>query len=205
MQPNYQLPTGQVKPPKISGQQYVQIPNFDAGQQQLYQGGINAANQGGGFQSTIDFLQKLAGGDESSFSQLEAPAYRAYEKNIGSLANRFAGYGALDSSSFRNAAQEQASTMGENLASQRMGIQDQATQRLLQLFQGLLQQKPTSSGYLPEGGTDYGSLIGQLIGQSLPQLLAMLGGGVAGPAGAVGGSIVGNAIGGMPGTGLGGR
>lgn len=163
-------PTG-ISAPKanISGYKLRNVPNYTPQQMQLFSqllGGL----QGSGIGKGLENLQGLAGGEEEGFDQLEAPAYSAFQKGIGQLGSQFAGLGALNSSGFQNAAAGQARQLGENLGAQRMGIQQNALERLLGLSDTLLGKKPFDSFLEKKSG------FGDILKHALPGILSLLGG-----------------------------
>ena len=113
------------------------------------------------------FLSKLAGGDEGTFNQIEAPALRQFNGLQGNLASRFSGMGGLGarhSSGFQNTANQAASDFAGQLQGQRQSLQQQALSDLMGYSNQLLGQQPNS-----------------LIEKQKPfwqQLLTSLGGGV---------------------------
>lgn len=154
-------PTGST-PPKanISGYNTRNVPNFTPQQMQLFQqllGGVSGGLGGG-----LDFLSRLAGGDESAFSESEAPAYSAYEKALGQLGTRFAGLGAMGSSAFQNATSGAAGTLAENLAANRTNLQQSAIEKLLGLSSNLLGQRPYDT--FLEKKPDFWGGLGNLLG-----------------------------------------
>lgn len=90
------------------------------------------------------FLSRLAGGDESTFQQLEAPAMRQFQGLQGQLASRFSGMGlgGRRSSGFQNASNQAVSDFAEQLQSQRLNLQRQAIQDLMGISNNLLSQRP---------------------------------------------------------------
>lgn len=155
----------------ISGYKLRNVPNYSPEQMQIFSqllGGL----QGGGLEKGLQRQQGLAGGDEEEFGRLEAPAYSAFQKGIGQLSSQFAGAGALNSSGFQNAASEQARLLGENLGSQRMGIQNNALDRLLGLSDKLLGAQPFQQ-FLEKKrtGWDTAGDITSIIAKILPLLL----------------------------------
>ena len=122
-----------------------QLPNMAPNQMELLNqliGGIKPGVSGG-----IQYLNKLASGDESLFQQLEAPAHRQFEENLGKIGNRYSHLGAQDSNYFENAVSGEGAKMAENLASQRMGLQNQAIKQLLGQSNQLLGAKPYEYGF----------------------------------------------------------
>jgi hypothetical protein len=140
----------------ISGYNVRQLPLYTADQQQLFNailGGVSpGAKQG------IDYLSRLAGGDESAFQAGEAPAYRSFQHGIDEIAKRYAAKGALGSSGFRQAASGAAGELGENLAARRQQLQMSAIERLLGLSSGLL-SKPAEETLLEPKNPTYGDLF----------------------------------------------
>jgi hypothetical protein len=144
-----QAPTGMApQKAKIPGYKHRQIPNMTPAMMELMQ----ALTQGltPGAASGTDFLSKLAGGDESMFEQLEAPAYAAFEKLLGQTGTRFSDLGARDSSYFENAVAGQGVELAQNLQSQRLGIRNQAIQSLLGNSQQALNQRPYENIVTPK-------------------------------------------------------
>ena len=125
------------KPPKApSG--YKSFQQFTPDQMQLFQQLFSQV-------SPDSFLSKLAGGDQSQFEQMEAPAMRQFNELQGNLSSRFSGMGGLGarkSSGFKNTSNAAASNFAEQLQSQRLGLQRQAIQDLMGMSGSLLQQQP---------------------------------------------------------------
>jgi hypothetical protein len=126
--------TGNVIP---KGYRQGQLQQFTPEQMQLFQ-------QMFGQLGPDSFLSKLAGGDQSAFEQMEAPALRQFQGLQGQLASRFSGMGtgARRSSGFQNTTNQAASDFAQQLQSNRIGLQEGALQQLHQLANSLLQQKP---------------------------------------------------------------
>lgn len=163
----------------ISGYKVRQTPNFSPEQMQLFQQLLGGLMGGGGLGGGLDFLSKLAGGDEEAFAQAEAPAYSAFQKSLGQLGSRFAGLGAMDSSGFQQATAGAAGDFAQNIQAQRLGMQNDAISRLLGLSQNLLGQKPYDT-FLEEkkGGFDWGGLLGGAAGSFLGPMGGALGKGI---------------------------
>jgi len=181
-------PTGFSAPRgNVAGYKLKNVPNYTPEQMQIFSqllGGL----QGGGLEKGLQQQQGLAGGDEEAFGQLEKPAYSAFQKTLGQIGTRFGGLGAMGSSAFQNATSGAAQSLAENLGSQRMGIQNNALDRLMGLSDKLLGAEPFSQFLEPKSkGFDFGSLLGGLggkaigglgggIGQALlPKILKLLG------------------------------
>jgi len=89
-------------------------------------------------------VSRLAGGDQSSFEQMEAPAHRDFQSMLGQFGSRFSGMGmgGQKSSGFKNALTAASSNFAENLASRRQELQRQALFDLMGLSGALLGQRP---------------------------------------------------------------
>jgi hypothetical protein len=142
------------------------------------------------------YLSQLAGGDQSFFDEIEAPAKAQFAGSLGNIASRFSqgggGPGALSSrrsSGFQNATTAAASNFAQQLQAQRQGLQRQAIDDLMRLSGTLLNQRPYETfAYEKPQKQGWGGLIGAGIGG--------IGGGlIGGPAGAIGGAGLGYNIG----------
>jgi hypothetical protein len=127
----------------IPGYNLATIPRLNPQSKNLFQsllGGIDQSQLGQGLGQT----SRLAGGDQSQFAQMEAPALRQFQDLGANLASRFSGLGsgARYSSGFQNALAGEAGNLSERLASNRMGLQRQAIQDLLGLSQSLFGNQP---------------------------------------------------------------
>lgn len=137
------------------------------------------------------YLSKLAGGDQSTFDQVEAPAFRQFNQQVGNLASRFSGMGGTGSrrsSGFQNASTQAASNFAQDLQSNRQNLQRQALTDLRGLSQELLsarpyevglEEKPQGFDWLGAGGALAGGVGGFFLG---------------GPAGAAQGAQLGNSL-----------
>lgn len=157
-----------------------QISTMSPQQQQLFSSLIGKL--GGGAGQGVDYLSRLAGGDQSMFSEMEAPAYSAFNKQLGNIGSRFADVGAIGSSGFQNATSGAAAQLGESLASKRGELQRGAIERLLGLSSELL-GKQTFGFEDKDQGFDWGSLIGTLGGAAGSAFLGPIGGAVGKGAG----------------------
>jgi hypothetical protein len=90
------------------------------------------------------YLSRLAGGDQSLFEEMEAPAHRQFQEKLGYLGSRFsnAGMGARRGSGFQNATNQATSDFAMNLQANRQALQRQAIQDLHGMSQNLLNQRP---------------------------------------------------------------
>lgn len=116
------------------------------------------------------YLSKLAGGDQSAFDEIEAPALRQFNELQGGLASRFSGMGGLGarkSSGFQNSANAQASNFAQELQSQRQGLMSNARNELFNMSNSLLSQKPYENFLVEKQkkqGMDWGGLGGAALG-----------------------------------------
>jgi hypothetical protein len=93
------------------------------------------------------YLSKLAAGDESAFTEMEAPAWRQFQEAQGQLGSRFSQLapGAMSAqrgSGFQNQAGQLGSDFAMQLASKRQELSRQALQDLFGLSESLLNQRP---------------------------------------------------------------
>lgn len=152
------------------GYQNYKLNNFTPEMQKLFQQLISQIGPGAG--KGLGFLSQLAGGEESAFEGLEAPAYASFNKTLGQIGSRYAGAGAQDSSSFQNSIAGAGQNLAQNLQSQRTGLQLGALQQLLGQSNQLLGMRPFENVLQPEsnGSPDFMGLLGAL----LPQLLKLI-------------------------------
>jgi hypothetical protein len=98
------------------------------------------------------FLSKIAGGDQSAFAEMEAPALRQFQELQGGMASRFSqgggaggGQRALSSrgsSGFQNTMNQATSDFAQQLQGQRLGLRNQALKDLMSMSGELLNKKP---------------------------------------------------------------
>jgi len=158
---------------------------------------MNLFSQMFGQVSPDSYLSKLAGGDQSQFAQMEAPAMRQFGEQQAGLASRFAGMGgtgALRSSGAQNVMTSASQNLAAQLQSNRQNLMRQAQQDLFGMSRDLLGQRPYSE-YLLEpqaeepsfwekllgglsggAGTALGMFGGQAAGKGLSSLGGMFGG-----------------------------
>lgn len=141
------------------GYQQGQLQQFSPEQMQLFQ-------QMFGQVGPESFLGKLAGGDQSQFEAMEAPAMKQFAGLQGQLASRFSGMGmgARRSSGFQNTANQATSDFAQQLQSQRMGLQRQAIQDLMGMSGQLLGQRPYEQFLTPKQKPFWQELVGNLAG-----------------------------------------
>lgn len=129
--------TGDVVP---SGYRTGGLQQFNPEQMQLFQ-------QLMGMMGPDSFLSKLAGGDQSMFEEMEAPAWRQLQEAQGGLASRFSGMGggamsARKGSGFQNMANQQSQDFAMGLQSQRQQLQQQALMDMMNMGNMLMGQRP---------------------------------------------------------------
>ncbi len=139
------------------------------------------------------FLSKLAGGDQSQFDEMEAPALRQFNELQGNLASRFSsmGMGGRKSSGFQNASNAAAQDFAGQLQSNRQNLQRQALQDLMGYSSNLMQQRPYDTG-LAEKRQKQPSGWGGAIGAGLGGAAGFFAGG---PMGAMQGAQLGYGLG----------
>jgi hypothetical protein len=157
--------TGSVSKLKGTGYNQVTIPNKTPQQMGLFNQGAEGLSQG--FPQILQQLMQMAqGGDEKSWGQLEAPAMRQFGELQGNIASRFsgAGTGARRSSGFNNAQSGAATDLAERLQSNRLGLQNQAQQSLMQMYQNLIGQDLNTTSLIPKKKKWWEELIPSLAG-----------------------------------------
>jgi hypothetical protein len=136
---------------------------------------------------------KLAGGDEETFRQIEAPAMKQFQGFQGQMASRFSGMGmggARNSSGFQNTANQASSDFAMQLQSQRQQLMSQAIKDLMGMSHSLMNEQPYETNLIKkdQSSSGWGGLTGAAVGG--------LGGFFAGgPAGALTGANMGYNIG----------
>lgn len=123
-----------------SGYKEGRLQQFTPEQMQLFQSLFGHLGPGSN-------LARLAGGDQSMFEQMEAPAMRQFQGLQGQLASRFSGMGtgARRSSGFQNTMNQASSDFAQDLQSRRMDLQRQALQDLMGMSSNLLGQRPSDN------------------------------------------------------------
>jgi hypothetical protein len=144
------------------GYQSAQLQQYTPEQMQLLNQGIS--NLG-----PDSYLSKLAGGDESTYEQMEAPAHRQFQGQLGQLGNRFSGMGmgARRSSGFQNTATAATSNFAQELMAKRHDLRRQAMKDLHEMSSELLDKRPYERGFAkkPERQpSGWGSFAGGLVG-----------------------------------------
>jgi len=172
--------TGSMSGNKIpKGYKSGQMQQFTPEQMQLFQQLFSNV-------SPDSYLSKLAGGDQSLFEEMEAPAMRQFQGLQGGLASRFSGMGlgGRHSSGFQNTSTQAASDFAQNLQSQRQGLQMDAIKQLMGMSSDLLGQRPYEQFLVqkqqksPLGG--WGGALGAGLGGLAGFLSPMPGGAMAG-------------------------
>lgn len=123
-----------------------QLQQFTPEQMQLFQSLFSQVAPG-------SYTSRLAGGDESLFQEMEAPALRQFAGLQGNIASRFSGMGGLGSrrsSGFQNTMNQAASEFAQDLQSKRQGLQRQAIMDLMGISSELLGQRPYEKFLVPK-------------------------------------------------------
>jgi len=135
---------------------FQKLPNFTPEMMQLFQ---SLFGQLGPNSRTA----RLAGGDESIFNEIEAPAYSQFTAGLGGLASKFSGMGgtgARKSSGFQNAGSQALSEFSQSLQSNRQALSSQALKDLFSMSNMLLSQRPHE--YVEEKPSFWESFFGGL-------------------------------------------
>ncbi|SRR5258706_9925068 len=164
-----------------------QMPNFTPEQMQLFQSLFSHVGPD-------SFLSKLAGGDQETFNQMEAPAMRQFSELQGGLGSRFSGMGmgSRNSSGFQNTANQASSNFAQDLQSRRQDMMRQALKDLMGMSGDLLGQRPYENYAVAPKQKK--SFLQSLMGGAAPMIGAGLGGFFGGPSGASTGFNAGNAF-----------
>jgi len=139
------------------------------------------------------YLSKLAGGDQSMFGEIEAPALRQFSALQGNLASRFSGMGGLGarkSSGFQNTMNSAASNFAQELQSNRKNLQRQAIMDLMGLSNQLLEQRPYENFMIKKQQSPWAGILGKLAGAVPGALAGFMSGGPAGAAMGSGSSVM---------------
>src|SRR5271169_5424998 len=174
-----------------------QISQFDPQQMDLYRSLFSQLGP-------KSYLSRLAGGDESLFEEMEAPAFRQFNRLQGETASRFSGMGmgARRGSGFKNEANQQTSNFAQDLQSRRQELQQQAIRDLMGMSNELLGQRPYDKFLVEKpqkqqtGGGWGGAASGAASGAAT--------GSMFGPWGALAGGVIGGGLGYFAGGGGGG-
>lgn len=169
-----------------SGYRKYAVQNFTPEQMDLF-------SQMKGMLGPEGFLARLAGGDQSQFDEMEAPALRQFNELQGNMASRFSGMGlgGRNSSGFKNASNAAAQDFAGQLQSNRQNLQRQALMDLMGYSQDLMNQRPYDTGF-SEKRQKQPSGAGGLIGAGIGGVGGFFAGG---PMGAMQGAQLGYGIG----------
>ena len=183
---NNQAGMSMMKEKVPSGYKKGQLNNYTPEQMQLFQQMFSHAGP-------ESYLSRLAGGDQSLFEEMEAPAMRQFNQLQGQNASRFSGMGmgARRGSGFQNSQNQITSDFAQDLQANRQNLQRQALQDLRGLSGELLGQRPYEQFLVPKQqkqGVDWSGLAGAGVGG--------IGGFFAGgPMGALTGASIGYGVG----------
>lgn len=152
--------TGMMKEKIPSGYKKGAINNFTPEQMNLFQ-------QMFGQVGPESYLSKLAGGDQATFDQMEAPALRQFSELQGGLASRFSGMGGLgarNSSGFKNTMNSYASNFAQELQANRQNLMSNARNELFNMSNQLLNQRPQETSLIKKQDSGWGQMFGKLFG-----------------------------------------
>lgn len=168
-----------------SGYSKGQLQQFTPEQLELFKSLFSNVGEG-------SYLSRLAGGDQSMFDEMEAPAMRQFQGLQGQLASRFSGMGmgGRRSSGFQNMSNQATSDFAQDLASKRQGLQRQAIMDLMGMSGDLLNQRPYEKFLTQKDRSSSG--WGGLIGAGLGGVGGFFAGG---PGGALSGAKIGYDVG----------
>lgn len=142
--------------------------------------------------SPDSYLGRLAGGDQSAFEEMEAPAMRQFSALQGNIGSRFAGMGqgGIKSSGFKNTMNTAANQFAQDLASKRMEHRRNAIKDLMGFSEMLMGQQPYETGLVekPQKQSGWNAFAGG-VGGAIPG--AITGFLTGGPPGAVAGAATG--------------
>lgn len=152
---------------KFGGGKVYNEQNYTPEQMELYR--KYAGMQGPGQQH----MARMAEGSEEDWEALEAPAMRQFGAFQGANASRFSGMGGLGarkSSGFQNDMSSASQSMAEQLQSNRLGLQRQATNDLWSMNNDILNKRPfTQSRMEPKRGG-----MENFMTEMLPMLMKIL-------------------------------
>jgi hypothetical protein len=137
-----------------------QMQQFTPEQMQLFQ-------QMFGHLGPDSFLGRLAGGDQSQFEEMEAPAWADFQSGLGQLGSRFAGMGSgsMKSSGFKNTGTAAASQFAQQLQGNRMNIRNNAIESLMNMSNNLLQQKPYENFLMKKEPSFWSKILSGIMSQ----------------------------------------
>lgn len=151
--------TGQMQEKIPSGYKKGMLQQFTPEQMELFQ-------QLFGHVGPESYLSRLAGGDQSLFGEIEAPALKQFNQLQGQIGSRFSGMGtgATRSSGFQNTMNSAAQDFAGQLQSQRQSLQQQALQDLMGMSNQLLGQKPFETTLTEKPKSGWESFLSSLAG-----------------------------------------
>lgn len=175
------------------GYNVAQLQNYDPQQQELYQRNFQQV-------APDSYTARLAGGDQSLFTEIEDPAMRQFAALQGNTASRFSGGGggrgamsSRRSSGFQNTMNQATSDFAGQLQSQRMSLRNQAIKDLMSMSHQMLNENPTER-YLAEKPEKKKSFLENLMKGGSGLAGGAIGGYFGGPAGAKVGFDLGNSF-----------
>jgi hypothetical protein len=144
------------------GHRATQLQQYTPEQMQLFEQSL-------GMVGPDSYLNRLAGGDQSLFEEMEAPAMRQFQGTLGGIASKFSGQGmgSRRSSGFQHATTSAASNFAQELQANRQNLQRQAIMDLMGISSTLLDKRPYERSLQQkpeEKPSGKGSIVGGLLG-----------------------------------------
>jgi len=188
------LGSGMGKIPK--GYDLAQVPKMDTQSMGLRDSLFPGVQSGLG--EGLSRLGALASGDESQFSGIENLSFRDFERGLGQIGSRYAGVGSgamssRRSSAFNNEVTGAAGDLASKLQAQRLGIQRDALNDLMDLSKMLLSNQPYEYALSPKAKKK--DWLSKLVAGGAPIAGAIGGGLLGGPFGASLGAGLGSSFG----------
>lgn len=142
--------------------------------------------------SPESYTSRLAGGDQSLFDEMEAPAMRQFNELQSENASRFSGMGmgARKGSGFQNFQNQATSNFAQDLQAKRQSLRQQAIKDLHGMSGDLLNQEP----YGLYEKRNKPSFLESLVKGGAPLVGGAVGGYFGGPVGAKYGMDIGNSF-----------
>lgn len=170
----YKSPNGTTGNKIPKGYRQGQIQQFDEQQMGLY----DRAHEQLGPDS---YLSKLAGGDQSMFEEMEAPAMRQFNELQGGIASRFSGQGmgGRKSSGFQNTMSAASQDFASQLQSKRQSLQQQAIKDLMGMSGQLMGQRPYEQFMIKKQQKEnpWAGIVGKMGGMVPGLVTSAMGGG----------------------------
>jgi len=177
---------------KINGYTPFTTDQLSPQQRSFFEQLLGGASQGSG--QNLDWLNRIAQGDPSTYEALEAPGWRQFGEAQSQIANRFSGQGlgGRRGSDFKNAQSGAAQSFAENLQANRLNLRQDSIKQLLGLYENLIGQRTYDTGFAApkQKKSSFWESILPIVGQ----VGGSLAGSFGGPIGTAAGSWVGKKL-----------